>query len=110
MDRPIRWKHETTRCASASWLPFFSEVGQILRQFITLAIWTVNVVIDRLVADAQSLSIKLKPTSDLFRRPTFHELRDDRSAQFNKQYKFASPRTTVDGKPLRGHTMITIQG
>ena len=74
-----------------------------------LTVRAVNIGVDRLVADTHGLTLKLKSTGDLFRRPTFFELLDHCLAQADKPHQFPSPRTSLGRCALGDHAVVSIQ-
>ncbi|KEJ94130.1 hypothetical protein SUH3_08315 [Pseudosulfitobacter pseudonitzschiae] len=109
MDGSIRREYKATGPARVVWSPFFPAVRQITGKFSGLAIRTVNIRVDRLVADAHCLIFKLQTTRDLFWRPTFFELLDHSFAQTNQPHQFASPRASLGCCALSDNTVVSVQ-
>lgn len=95
MNGAIRWEYKAPWPACAVRSTLFAAVGQIARKLSGLTIWTVNIGVDCLVANSGCLAFKLKPSCDLFRRPTFFELLDHSFAQADKPYQLATSRTSL---------------
>jgi len=109
MDGPIWRENKVTGPARMVRSPFLAPVWEVSGQLFGLAVWTVDISINCLVAHTNSPAFKEQSTRDLFGRPTFFELFDHSLLQADKAHQFSTARTPLNRSALSNETIVPVQ-
>lgn len=99
------WKDEASWFAGVARLSFAPALGQVATKLLDLAVFRIDVAVNRLVADSRPVTFVTQTSGDLFWRPPVLQPLDHGEAQIIMPVQFAPPRPTRCGQTLRIHVI-----